>query len=149
MRPNQLTGYGIVVGLAGTGDDSIEYATQGMKGVVSRFGLTLPQGEVLLTVGGKECSDHAQAIKLLDDLSELGANYYHYNCYYYYFSSNQRRYILLRNSRGFGRQVILDVAVTGIDGQSRTSDDAPDRPLNVRYEQKMTKYHRVANENGF
>ena len=44
VRPNQLTGFGIVVGLAGTGDDSIEYATQGMKGVVSRFGLTLPQG---------------------------------------------------------------------------------------------------------
>ncbi|WP_311266755.1 flagellar basal body P-ring protein FlgI [Sphingobium sp. WCS2017Hpa-17] len=42
VRPNQLTGYGIVVGLAGTGDDSIQYATEGMKGVVSRFGLTLP-----------------------------------------------------------------------------------------------------------
>src|SRR3546814_5495610 len=44
VRPNQLTGYGIVVGLAGTGDDSLDYATQGMKGVVSRFSLTLPQG---------------------------------------------------------------------------------------------------------
>ena len=44
VRPNQLTGYGIVVGLAGTGDDSLDYATQGMKGVVSRFGLSLPQG---------------------------------------------------------------------------------------------------------
>ncbi|WP_237236466.1 flagellar basal body P-ring protein FlgI [Sphingobium sp. RAC03] len=44
IRPNQLTGYGIVVGLAGTGDDSLQYATEGMKGVVSRFGLTLPQG---------------------------------------------------------------------------------------------------------
>lgn len=44
VRPNQLTGYGIVVGLAGTGDDSLDYATQGMKGVISRFGLTLPQG---------------------------------------------------------------------------------------------------------
>ncbi|WP_340267340.1 flagellar basal body P-ring protein FlgI [Sphingobium mellinum] len=44
IRPNQLTGYGIVVGLAGTGDDSLDYATQGVKGVVSRFGLTLPQG---------------------------------------------------------------------------------------------------------
>ena len=44
MRPNQLTGYGIVVGLAGTGDDSLEYTTQGMKGVASRFGLTLPAG---------------------------------------------------------------------------------------------------------
>lgn len=44
LRPNQLTGYGIVVGLAGTGDDSLEYATLGMSGVASRFGLTLPPG---------------------------------------------------------------------------------------------------------
>jgi len=44
VRPNQLTGYGIVVGLAGTGDDSLEYATQAMKGAASRFGLQLPAG---------------------------------------------------------------------------------------------------------
>jgi flagellar P-ring protein precursor FlgI len=44
LRANQLTGYGIVVGLAGTGDDSLDYATQGVKSVVSRFGLTLPPG---------------------------------------------------------------------------------------------------------
>jgi flagellar P-ring protein precursor FlgI len=44
LRANQLTGYGIVVGLAGTGDDSLDYATQGMKGVAARFGLQLPQG---------------------------------------------------------------------------------------------------------
>ena len=44
VRANQLTGYGIVVGLAGTGDDSLDYATQGMKGVAARFGLQLPQG---------------------------------------------------------------------------------------------------------
>ncbi|HWW64276.1 MAG TPA: flagellar basal body P-ring protein FlgI [Sphingomonadaceae bacterium] len=44
VRTNQLTGYGIVVGLAGTGDDSLDYATQGMKGVISRMGLTLPPG---------------------------------------------------------------------------------------------------------
>lgn len=44
LRANQLTGYGIVVGLAGTGDDSLDYATLGMKGAVSRFGLTLPPG---------------------------------------------------------------------------------------------------------
>ena len=44
LRSNQLTGYGVVVGLAGTGDDSLDYATQGVKGVVSRFGLTLPPG---------------------------------------------------------------------------------------------------------
>lgn len=44
MRANQLTGYGIVVGLAGTGDDSLDYSTQGVKGVVSRFGIQLPPG---------------------------------------------------------------------------------------------------------
>ena len=44
LRTNQLTGYGIVVGLAGTGDDSLEYATQAMKGVASRFGLQIPPG---------------------------------------------------------------------------------------------------------
>lgn len=44
LRVNQLTGYGIVVGLAGTGDDSLDYSTLGMKGAVARFGLTLPPG---------------------------------------------------------------------------------------------------------
>ena len=44
LRANQLTGYGIVVGLAGTGDDNLEYTTQGMHSVASRFGLQLPAG---------------------------------------------------------------------------------------------------------
>lgn len=44
LRANQLTGYGIVVGLAGTGDDSLDYATQGAKGAISRFGINLPAG---------------------------------------------------------------------------------------------------------
>ena len=44
IRTNQLVGYGIVVGLAGTGDDSFEYLTQGMGGIASRFGITLPPG---------------------------------------------------------------------------------------------------------
>jgi flagellar P-ring protein precursor FlgI len=44
LRANQLTGYGVVVGLAGTGDDSLDYATQGVKGAVSRFGISLPAG---------------------------------------------------------------------------------------------------------
>jgi flagellar P-ring protein FlgI len=44
LRSNQLTGYGVVVGLAGTGDDSLEYSTQGVKGAMSRFGMTLPAG---------------------------------------------------------------------------------------------------------
>jgi flagellar P-ring protein precursor FlgI len=44
IRSNQLTGYGIVVGLAGTGDDNLEYTMQSMKAVASRFGLQLPAG---------------------------------------------------------------------------------------------------------
>jgi flagellar P-ring protein precursor FlgI len=44
IRSNQLTGYGVVVGLPGTGDDNLEYTVQSMKGVASRFGLQLPPG---------------------------------------------------------------------------------------------------------
>jgi flagellar P-ring protein precursor FlgI len=44
VRTNQLTGYGIVVGLDGTGDDSLEYLTQAMKGISGRMGLQLPAG---------------------------------------------------------------------------------------------------------
>ena len=44
LRANQLTGYGVVVGLAGTGDDGLEFATQGVRGVAQRFGITLPPG---------------------------------------------------------------------------------------------------------
>jgi flagellar P-ring protein FlgI len=42
IRTNQLTGYGVVVGLPGTGDDSLTYTMQSMKSVTSRFGLQLP-----------------------------------------------------------------------------------------------------------
>ena len=48
--------------------------------------------------------------------------------------NDQRPDVLLRNPRGFGRHIILDVAVNGIDDQSRASDDLSDRPLQVRYE---------------
>ena len=71
-----------------------------------------------------------EPIRIFADLSEGG--------------NNQRPDILLRNPRGFGRQVIIDVAITGIDGQSRTSDDFPDRPLRVRHEQKKAKYGPTA-----
>lgn len=37
-----MTGYGVVVGLPGTGDDNLEYTVQSLKAVVSRFGLQLP-----------------------------------------------------------------------------------------------------------
>jgi len=44
VRGNQLTGYGIVVGLAGTGDDNLEYLTQAMRGISGRMGVQLPPG---------------------------------------------------------------------------------------------------------
>ena len=44
VRSNQLTGYGIVVGLDGTGDDNLAYLTQAMRGATGRFGLQLPPG---------------------------------------------------------------------------------------------------------
>ncbi|MEE4540137.1 MAG: flagellar basal body P-ring protein FlgI [Erythrobacter sp.] len=44
LRANQLTGYGIVVGLQGTGDDNLAYVTEAMRGVSGRLGLTLPPG---------------------------------------------------------------------------------------------------------
>ena len=61
-------------------------------------------------------------------------------------ASNQRPDIFIRNPRGLGRQVIIDVAVTGVDGQSRSNDEATERPLQTRYDQKMAKYGRVAEQ---
>ena len=61
-------------------------------------------------------------------------------------ASNQRPDIFIRNPRGLGRQVIIDVAVTGVDGQSRSNDEAMERPLQARYDQKMAKYGRVAEQ---
>ncbi|WP_298197254.1 flagellar basal body P-ring protein FlgI [Novosphingobium sp.] len=44
VRSNQLTGYGIVVGLDGSGDDNLEYLTQAMRGTAGRMGVQLPPG---------------------------------------------------------------------------------------------------------
>ena len=44
LRANQLTGYGVVVGLQGTGDNNLEYVTEAMRGVSGRLGLQLPPG---------------------------------------------------------------------------------------------------------
>ena len=42
IRSNQLVGYGIVVGLNGTGDDNLAYTIQSMKSAISRFGVVIP-----------------------------------------------------------------------------------------------------------
>lgn len=44
VRANALTGYGIVVGLSGTGDDNLEYTVQSLKSAAARLGVTLPPG---------------------------------------------------------------------------------------------------------
>lgn len=44
VRSNQLTGYGVVVGLDGSGDDNLVYLTQAMRGVSGRLGMQLPPG---------------------------------------------------------------------------------------------------------
>lgn len=44
VRSNQLTGYGVVVGLAGSGDDNLAYLAQAMRGVSGRMGIQLPPG---------------------------------------------------------------------------------------------------------
>lgn len=44
VRVNQLVGYGIVVGLNGTGDDNLEYVLQGVRSATQQLGITIPQG---------------------------------------------------------------------------------------------------------
>ena len=41
IRPNQLLGYGIVVGLDGTGDSSLNLTLQSMQSTISQFGLVV------------------------------------------------------------------------------------------------------------
>ncbi|MEM7672607.1 MAG: flagellar basal body P-ring protein FlgI [Verrucomicrobiota bacterium] len=45
-RDNQLVGYGLVVGLSGTGDSSLTYTIQSIANTLQRFGITVPAGEV-------------------------------------------------------------------------------------------------------
>jgi flagellar P-ring protein precursor FlgI len=44
VRANQLTGYGIVVGLTGTGDQNLEFTIQSLKSATARLGVLLPPG---------------------------------------------------------------------------------------------------------
>ncbi len=57
---------------------------------------------------------------------------------------NLRADLLISNPPGADRQIILNIACTGIHGQSRRDDDDPNNLLNVRFEAKMTKYHNIA-----
>jgi flagellar P-ring protein precursor FlgI len=46
VRPNQLVGYGLVVGLDGTGDQTTQspFTTQSFNSMLKQFGITVPEG---------------------------------------------------------------------------------------------------------
>ena len=46
IRSNQLIGYGLVVGLAGTGDGNTQLIQQSMKSMVSQLGLATDSGSL-------------------------------------------------------------------------------------------------------
>ena len=60
VRTNQLVGYGVVVGLAGTGDGNTGITLQSMQSLVSRFGITSD-------LGGFN-GDNAAAVMITADL---------------------------------------------------------------------------------
>ena len=44
VRANALTGYGVVVGLSGTGDQNLEFTIQSLKSATARLGVVIPPG---------------------------------------------------------------------------------------------------------
>lgn len=44
VRANALTGYGVVVGLTGTGDQNLDFTIQSLKSATARLGVQLPPG---------------------------------------------------------------------------------------------------------
>jgi flagellar P-ring protein precursor FlgI len=51
IRSNQLMGYGIVVGLDGTGDSSLALTLQSMQSTISQFGMNIDSS----SLSGKNC----------------------------------------------------------------------------------------------
>lgn len=47
VRTNQLVGYGLVVGLSGTGDKTSSYTEQSFKSMLESFGITIPESTTL------------------------------------------------------------------------------------------------------
>jgi len=63
-------------------------------------------------------------------------------------TDGRRPDIIVRNTHGGGKQIIIDVTLSGINGSTRTNDDIPEQPLIVRRKQKESKYSQIANRNG-
>ena len=64
-------------------------------------------------------------------------------------SSSRRSDISLCNLYGGGRQVIIDVAVTGVDSFDRKVDDHPNQPMTKRAKQKIAKCKKSAEQHDF
>ena len=47
VRSNQLVGYGLVVGLPGTGEKSSKFTEQAFATMLRNFGINIPQGQSL------------------------------------------------------------------------------------------------------
>ena len=61
VRSNQLIGYGLVVGLSGTGDQTSQapFTAQSLKSMMSQFGITLPANQTLQLKNVAAVSVHA------------------------------------------------------------------------------------------
>lgn len=59
VRENQLLGYGLVVGLDGTGDSSSAFTEQSMRSMLSQYGVTIPPGTKISSKNVAAVSIHA------------------------------------------------------------------------------------------
>lgn len=59
VRENQLLGYGLVVGLDGTGDSSSAFTEQSMRSMLSQYGVTIPEGTKISSKNVAAVSIHA------------------------------------------------------------------------------------------
>ena len=60
VRSNPLIGYGLVVGLNGTGDGSGEVTTQSLRSMLSRLGVTIPSGVTMQAKNVAAVAIHAE-----------------------------------------------------------------------------------------
>lgn len=60
VRPNQLVGYGLVVGLAGKGDSKLSFTVQSIANALQRFGINIPANTIK--------SDNVAAVMITADI---------------------------------------------------------------------------------
>jgi len=61
---------------------------------------------------------------------------------------NRRPDLLIRNPYGSRNQIVVDAAVVGFNGATRTNDNNPHQVITRRESQKISKYGTVATDNG-